>query len=133
MRPDCTSDLQKSLAERILVLDGAMGTTIRTYGLEESDARGTRFSDNDKDLLNNGDNLTVAPWGDLILCEDLVTRSPNLTAHLRGVTPKGEIYTLARNANNRSEFAGSTFSPDGTILFVNIQSPGHTLAITGQW
>ena len=85
------------------------------------------------DLLNNGDNLTVAPWGDLILCEDLVTRSPNLTAHLRGVTPKGEIYTLARNANNRSEFAGSTFSPDGTILFVNIQSPGHTLAITGTW
>ncbi|MDE0827108.1 MAG: methionine synthase [Akkermansiaceae bacterium] len=59
MRPDCTSDLQKSLAERILVLDGAMGTTIRTYGLEESDARSSRFADNDKDILNNGDILSI--------------------------------------------------------------------------
>ncbi len=85
------------------------------------------------DLLNNGDNLTVAPWGDLILCEDLVNENAGQTPHLRGVTPQGEIYTLARNAKNKSEFAGSTFSPDGTILFVNIQTPGLTLAITGPW
>jgi methionine synthase I (cobalamin-dependent) len=38
-RPDSTTELQKYLAERILVHDGAMGTTIRTYGLKESDAR----------------------------------------------------------------------------------------------
>ncbi|MDA0767200.1 MAG: methionine synthase [Verrucomicrobia bacterium] len=59
MRPDCTSDLTKALEQRILVLDGAMGTTIRTYGLQESDARGTRFASNDKDLLNNGDILSL--------------------------------------------------------------------------
>jgi 5-methyltetrahydrofolate--homocysteine methyltransferase len=47
------------LAERILVLDGAMGTTIRTYGLNESDARGERFADSEKDLLNNGDILSL--------------------------------------------------------------------------
>jgi secreted PhoX family phosphatase len=45
----------------------------------------------------------------------------------------GEIYTLAKNALNSSEFAGGIFSPDGTTLFVNIQSPGMTLAITGPW
>ena len=32
-----------------------------------------------------------------------------------------------------SEFAGATFSPDGQVLFVNIQHPGHTLAIYGPW
>jgi len=41
------------------VLDGAMGTTIRTYGLNESDARGERFADSEKDLLNNGDILSL--------------------------------------------------------------------------
>jgi 5-methyltetrahydrofolate--homocysteine methyltransferase len=42
-----------------LVLDGAMGTTIRTYGLNEADARGVRFADSEKDLLNNGDILSL--------------------------------------------------------------------------
>jgi 5-methyltetrahydrofolate--homocysteine methyltransferase len=58
-RPDPTSELQAALRERILVLDGAMGTTIRTYGLSETDARGQRFSGSAKDLLNNGDILSL--------------------------------------------------------------------------
>ena len=56
---DPTTDLHQALAERILVLDGAMGTTIRGYGLSEADARGARFAGNDKDLLNNGDILSL--------------------------------------------------------------------------
>jgi 5-methyltetrahydrofolate--homocysteine methyltransferase len=56
---DASTDLRHALAERILVLDGAMGTTIRSYGLGEADARGTRFADADKDLLNNGDLLSL--------------------------------------------------------------------------
>lgn len=58
-RPDATAELTAALKQRILVLDGAMGTTIRGYGLEETDARGDRFKGNDKDLLNNGDILTL--------------------------------------------------------------------------
>lgn len=58
-QPDCTEELTCALAERILVLDGAMGTTIRGYGLDETAARGERFSANDKDLLNNGDILCL--------------------------------------------------------------------------
>ena len=54
-----TSDLRQALTERILVLDGAMGTTIRSYGLDEAAARGRRFTNGDKDLLNNGDILTL--------------------------------------------------------------------------
>jgi secreted PhoX family phosphatase len=83
---------------------------------------------NDGNLIDNADNLTVAPWGDVIVCED-----GGGEQFLVGVTPQGNIYKLARNAGNTSEFAGVTFSPDGSTLFVNIQKAGQTLAITGPW
>jgi 5-methyltetrahydrofolate--homocysteine methyltransferase len=51
--------LQKLLAHRIAIIDGAMGTTIRTYGMKEADIRGTRFADAKKDLLNNGDLFSL--------------------------------------------------------------------------
>src|SRR5579885_3034969 len=51
--------LSKILEERIAIIDGAMGTTIRTYGMKESDIRGERFKDAKKDLLNNGDLCTL--------------------------------------------------------------------------
>ena len=86
----------------------------------------------DERTLNMGDNLVVAPWGHLIVCEDnyaVTTRN-----HLKGVTPDGRLYTIARNAyRGNSEFAGAVFSPDGGTLFVNLQFPGITLAITGPW
>lgn len=56
---DCTQELNHALAARILVLDGAMGTTIRSYGLTEAAARGERFATVDKDVLNNGDLLSL--------------------------------------------------------------------------
>jgi len=51
--------LQKILESRIAIIDGAMGTTIRTYGMTEPDIRGTRFKDSTKDLLNNGDLFSL--------------------------------------------------------------------------
>jgi 5-methyltetrahydrofolate--homocysteine methyltransferase len=51
--------LQEILKTRIAIIDGAMGTTIRTYGMKESDIRGERFKDANKDLLNNGDLFTL--------------------------------------------------------------------------
>ena len=78
--------------------------------------------------LRNCDNVAVLPWGGLILCEDGPESQPQ---YLRGVTPDGRLYPLA--ANSYSEFAGACFSPDGSTLFVNVQSPGITFAITGPW
>jgi 5-methyltetrahydrofolate--homocysteine methyltransferase len=52
---DAESSLRKLLAERIAVIDGAMGTTIRSYNITEEQARGERFKDAPKDLKNNGD------------------------------------------------------------------------------
>jgi 5-methyltetrahydrofolate--homocysteine methyltransferase len=51
--------LEKILEERIAIIDGAMGTTIRTYGMKEADIRGERFKDETKSLLNNGDLFTL--------------------------------------------------------------------------
>ena len=51
--------LQEVLAQRIAIIDGAMGTTIRTYGMTEADIRGERFRDATKDLLNNGDLFSL--------------------------------------------------------------------------
>ena len=51
--------LEDLLRNRIAIIDGAMGTTIRTYGMTEADIRGERFKDSKKDLLNNGDIFSL--------------------------------------------------------------------------
>jgi 5-methyltetrahydrofolate--homocysteine methyltransferase len=62
-RPNCRTELEAAMRQRILVIDGAMGTTIRGYKdkgvLDEASARGERFRDNEKDILNNGDILSI--------------------------------------------------------------------------
>lgn len=84
----------------------------------------------DKSVYNFGDNLTVAPNGHLVVCEDQYTVI--VDNHLRGITPDGQIYPLAR-LEKQTELAGACFSPDGTTLFVNVYSPTKTLAIAGPW
>src|SRR5499433_1470170 len=51
--------LEKVLEDRIAIIDGAMGTTIRNYGMKEADIRGERFKDSTKSLLNNGDLFSL--------------------------------------------------------------------------
>lgn len=82
------------------------------------------------DDFNLGDNITVAPNGHIIVCEDQYTR--NVANHLRGVTPDGVAYPLALCRLN-TELAGACFSPNGDVLFVNVFSPTRTLAVTGPW
>jgi secreted PhoX family phosphatase len=99
------------------------------------------FESPSSEILNSPDNITVSPRGGLVLCED-----GGGAEFLHGLTVDGEIFELAQNnvvlAAQRngitgdfrgSEFAGATFSPDGTWLFFNIQSPGITFALTGPW
>ena len=56
---DKTQQLQALLRERILVIDGAMGTMVQGYGLEEADYRGERFADFNRDLKGNNDLLCL--------------------------------------------------------------------------
>ncbi|MEU6215956.1 alkaline phosphatase PhoX [Streptomyces sp. NPDC047022] len=82
------------------------------------------------------DNITVSPYGGLVIAED-----GEGVQHLFGVTGSGRTYPIARNELNvgteadpdYSEFTGVTFSPDGRTLFANIQRPGIMLAVTGPW
>ncbi|MFJ5258877.1 alkaline phosphatase PhoX [Streptomyces sp. NPDC088387] len=82
------------------------------------------------------DNITVSPYGGVILAED-----GEGLQHLIGATDSGRTYPIARSELNLgteeapqySEFAGVTFSPDGKTLFASIQTPGVMFAITGPW
>ena len=59
MQPDRSSELRDLLAQRILILDGAMGTMVQKHGLVEADYRGARFADHAKDLKGNNDLLCL--------------------------------------------------------------------------
>ncbi|MDQ5906938.1 MAG: 5-methyltetrahydrofolate--homocysteine methyltransferase, partial [Pseudomonadota bacterium] len=59
MQPDRTSELSALLQQRILVLDGAMGTMIQRHGLTEKDYRGERFAAHAHDLKGNNDLLLL--------------------------------------------------------------------------
>ncbi|MEO6570687.1 MAG: alkaline phosphatase PhoX [Ilumatobacteraceae bacterium] len=79
--------------------------------------------------FDSPDNITVAPNGQMILCED-----GDGEQYLIGLDPRsGELWAFARNAMGENEFAGANFSPDGSTLFVSIQNPSTTFAITGPW
>jgi secreted PhoX family phosphatase len=72
------------------------------------------------------DNITVAPWGDLVICED-----GDGQQNLWIVSKERGVFRFAANLINEAEFAGACFAPNGRTLFVNIQTPGVTFAITG--
>lgn len=88
------------------------------------------FESTSVEQFNYGDNLTVAPNGHLIVCEDQYTDV--VDNHLRGIAPDGTAYPFAR-LKSQTELAGACFSPDGLTLFVNVFSPTATLAISGPW
>jgi uncharacterized protein len=105
-------------------------------------------------VADNIDNICVSPRGGLLLCEDgdpVIDRYGPGT-RLIGITEQGNSYAFAKNAIRLSidqvtkagkqvrpgdyrpeEWAGSCFDARGEVLFVNIQTPGITFAITGPW
>ncbi|WP_370418686.1 alkaline phosphatase PhoX [Streptomyces sp. QH1-20] len=97
---------------------------------------GVNASPEREGALDGPDNITVSPYGGLVIAED-----GNGVQHLFGATDDGRTYPIARNELNigsadkpeYSEFTGVTFSPDGRTLFANLQDPGIMLAITGPW
>jgi secreted PhoX family phosphatase len=89
----------------------------------------TPTTDDDPD---GPDNITVSPFGGVMIAED-----GEGAQHLVGATERGEAFFFARNEVSGSEFTGPNFSPDKKILFANIQgdgsagNPGYVFAITG--
>lgn len=108
------------------------------------------FESSSGKVLESPDNICVTPNGGLLFCEDDAVGgqgasdthplAPGVDAinRLIGLGPKGEPFEFALNVASDSEFAGAGFSPDGEVLFVNIQGEdalgtGMTLAIWGPW
>lgn len=90
------------------------------------------------ELLDMPDNLCPQPGTELIfVCEDgNYNLNRPIDNFLKILTSEGKIADFAKNITagyERSEFAGSTFSRTGETLFVNLQAPGVTLAIWGDW
>lgn len=100
-------------------------------------------------VLNQPDGIVVSPRGGVVVCEDGDGEGrDNGTNYIRYLTPKGTLEDFARNDTpldlafyedepkgtiGRSEWSGACFSPDRKWLFVHIQIPGETFAITGPW
>lgn len=107
-----------------------------------------RFESPAGSALDSPDNLCVTPSGAVLFCEDDATGGDN-DAHplapgianvnrLVGLSREGQTFEFAVNVMSDSEFAGACFSPDGEILFVNLQGEGvpgsgMTCAIRGPW
>lgn len=116
----CTNGGPKKLGQIFRLVPGTDGADDTLELFVESPTRS---------VLEACDNVTIAPWGDLVVCED-----GGGDQFVRIVTKEAEIFTFARNASNSSEFCGACFAPDHPTLFVNIQKgPGLTLAVTGPW
>ena len=71
------------------------------------------------DVFDGPDNVCASPRGGLVFCEDATAAQ-----FVRGVSPSGDVFPLARNLRNSLEFAGACFSPDGGTLFVNLYGRG---------
>lgn len=93
-------------------------------------------------VVSMPDNLTATPQGSFVLCEDgamgksrlhILTKAgtsfPFAVNHLK---LDGDLFGH-RGSFTSSEFAGACFDPEGKWLFVNVQKPGVTYAITGPW
>jgi uncharacterized protein len=76
--------------------------------------------------MQSPDCLAIAPWGDLLFCEDGSGQD-----RLMGMDPDGGTYELAKNRLGDGELAGCCFAPDGQTMFLSIQEPGLTMAISG--
>jgi hypothetical protein len=83
-------------------------------------------------VFDGPDNISLSPYGGAIIAED-----GEGIQHLVGATDSGATFPVARNdftdASRNVEFTGPVYSPDGRILFANIQEPGYMFAITGPW
>jgi secreted PhoX family phosphatase len=99
-----------------------------------------------KETLNMPDNLCVNPAGGLILCEDNGYTADEYPQRMFILRQNGTLQLFAQNNIvlngeyggfsgdfRNQEWAGATFDQNGEWLFVNIQTPGLTVAITGPW
>ncbi|CAI1961185.1 methionine synthase [Serratia plymuthica] len=111
--------LRRQLAQRILVLDGGMGTMIQSYRLEESDFRGERFADWQSDLKGNNDLLVL-------------TKPEVITAIHYGYLEAGADI-LETNTFNSTTIAMADYHMESLSAEINYQAACLARACADEW
>ncbi len=124
----------------------AMAGYILEYDPQSEEIRMV-YESSGHDDFSGPDNIIMSPRGSLVVCEDRLTQFKQAQT-VAGLTREGEFFRFCQvnpdlrgeygghdlaNTALTSEWAGATFSRDGAWLFLNIYSPGVTVAITGPW
>ncbi|MFQ5787364.1 MAG: methionine synthase, partial [Thermodesulfobacteriota bacterium] len=102
---ELTHTLEKLLGERILIIDGAMGTMIQSYKLKEADFRGNRFKDHPKELKGNNDLLTLT--------------QPDLIASIHHQYFKAGADIVETNTFNSTEISQSDYGLENIVYELN--------------
>ncbi|HHK74316.1 MAG TPA: methionine synthase, partial [Rhizobiales bacterium] len=103
-----TQSLQTLARERILVLDGAMGTMIQAYGFSEKDFRGERFADWKTDLQGNNDLLSVT--------------QPDAIREIHAAYLKAGADIIETNTFSSTSIAQADYAMEAMVREINSQS-----------
>ncbi|MDH1306761.1 methionine synthase [Pseudomonas fulva] len=99
--------LQQALQERILILDGGMGTMIQSYRLEEADYRGTRFADWPSDVKGNNDLLLLS--------------RPDIIAAIEMAYLDAGADILETNTFNATQISQADYGMESLVYELNVQ------------
>lgn len=106
--PNREALLRSALQNRILVLDGAMGTTIQDYQLEETDYRGARFSDVSQALKGNNDLLSLT--------------QPDIIRKIHDTYLKAGCDILETNTFNATQISQADYKLESLAHEINLES-----------
>jgi len=119
VRPDCTEALTRLLSEKVMVIDGAMGTMIQGYKLEEADYRGTRFADWHKDLKGNNDLLVLT--------------QPQIIQEIHGIYLKSGADFVETNTFNAQTISMHDYGMEALAYELNFEAAKLARAACDEW
>jgi 5-methyltetrahydrofolate--homocysteine methyltransferase len=119
MRRERLKSLEQELARRILVLDGAMGTQIQSFGLTEGDFRGDRYAGHACDLAGNNEVLSL-------------TR-PDVIEGIHKAYLEAGADIISTNTLNGSSISQAHFRTDGDVYDMNLSAAKVARAVAGEF
>src|SRR6476620_9146342 len=117
--PDPASRLRQILGQRILVLDGAMGTMIQRYKLTEADFRGARFANHPRDLKGDSDVLVL-------------TR-PDVIAAIHHEYLAAGADIIETNTFGGTRIAQGDYGLEDAVYDINVEGARLARAVADEW
>lgn len=116
---DKTELIKQLLADRILILDGAMGTIIQSYKLEEADYRGERFAEHPCDLKGNNDLLTIV--------------RPDIIKAIHSAYCEAGADIVETNTFNATSIAMADYQMEDLVYELNQQGAAIAREVADEW